>query len=154
MKITRISCPSCGAPLTPPRDHSDMECRYCGTVVHITHEPGEIKMEPRPVEVHTSTNLDDAAQFIQGVADELNKTIEPIQPPAPVPLPFKHPKLTTLDKPYKVFYWYRWLIIWFIVLNFGLAFGGLKGAILLLFISTLGYICKDKLRRKHNYNSG
>jgi LSD1 subclass zinc finger protein len=51
-KITAKSCPKCGAPLALQRGVSDVQCQYCGTIVHV--EWGKkAPAEPQPHQMAT-----------------------------------------------------------------------------------------------------
>jgi hypothetical protein len=51
-KVEAKSCPKCGAPLTLQRGVSDLQCQYCGTVVHVEWDK-KPPANPEPQQVAT-----------------------------------------------------------------------------------------------------
>jgi LSD1 subclass zinc finger protein len=51
-KVTAKNCPKCGAPLALQRGISDVQCQYCGTVVHVEWDK-KPPVNPQPQQMAT-----------------------------------------------------------------------------------------------------
>ncbi|MCA9659307.1 MAG: PQQ-binding-like beta-propeller repeat protein [Myxococcales bacterium] len=69
MAVTKISCPGCGANLSPTAGLRGQKCEYCGTAVSFDQPPPPKAKEPARVSVpQTSAKLDAAAASAKAAA--------------------------------------------------------------------------------------